>query len=1207
MTGPRGGREAEATPRFPTFRVVFATVLTVAVCAWLGWQAYDNMRFADRIDLESGRFETLRGEILRLDEVLTMSAQMGAATGAVRWQQRYDQAAPELDSAIESVTELAPLRTIAESAARLKAANSALVAMEAQAFTLAAQGLLSEAQAVLFAQAYVDQKQIYADSVTQLTNEVQDWRNKTIVAKSHQSDYLLVAALALLALALAVALIVLRRVQGWRVELLAAIDERKAAEEALQQANDGLETRVRERTSEVEAVSEKLRSMSVAAQDAIIMIDDQGAVSFWNPAAAEMFGWSEEEMLGRDLHETIAPAEYHVAQREAFARFKETGEGTALGRLVELKGIRKDGSEFPVELSIAPIREGDSWHAVGTIRDITERNKAEETIKDSEQRYRAIFDNANDMITIHDLEGRILEINGVATERLGYGREELLHKTVVDLRTSDSAAHFSDNLEEVRHQGGAVFEATHLRQDGTVVPVEVSSRLIQYAGSQAVISIARDITERKQAEEHVRRAKEQTETTNRELEVAVVRANQLAVEAQTATAAKGEFVANMSHEIRTPMNGVLGMTSLLLDTKLDAEQHGYAEAVRTSGEALLTIINDILDFSKVEAGKLEMENLRFNLRATLEDVGDLLSLRAHEKGLEFTTLVEPDVPSLLWGDPGRLRQVLTNLVGNAIKFTDRGEVAVAVSLDSEDEETAMLRFSVRDTGIGITDEKQGILFQPFTQADASTTRRFGGTGLGLSISKSLVELMHGAIGVTSAPGQGSTFWFTARFDEQTAATADADTEAGGLIGDAPSASIEGTRVLAVDDNPTNRKVIAGMLKPWGVRHVEVESARQALDALQSAAREGDPFRLAILDMQMPDVDGEMLGAMIREDHVLDDTALVMMTSMGGRGDAARLEKAGFAAYLMKPVKQSQLYDCLVTVLGRSKSGVAPEAARIITRHSLTDLAKSRVRILLAEDNAINQEVALATLGKMGYRAAAVANGREAVAALEMQSYDLVLMDVQMPEMDGFEATATVRDPLSRVRNHSVPIIALTAHAMAGDREKCLAAGMNDYLSKPLRPEELSRTIERWTAGDRKRPTVTTEPSPQPPDPASRESGEQATKASDPIFDREVLLHTLAGDEELAREIITAFLADARLQLQALREAASSGSADRLRRQAHALKGASGTVGALALSAEAGRLEADGAEAGSGRLEGAQERVAALEAALGRFADSWGVE
>ncbi|MBE3032775.1 MAG: response regulator, partial [Actinobacteria bacterium] len=606
---------------------------------------------------------------------------------------------------------------------------------------------------------------------------------------------------------------------------------------------------------------------------------------------------------------------------------------------------------------------------------------------------------------------------------------------------------------------GATYEAEFrvVRGDGAVAYVAERGRVTRDAAGRPVrmSGVTWDITGRRAMEESLHKAQEQTEATNRELELAARRANRLALEAESANSAKSEFLANMSHEIRTPMNGVIGMTTLLLDTELDAEQRDYTLTVQNSAEALLTIINDILDFSKIEAGKLDMETLDFDLRRTVEDTCDLPGLHAQSKGLELTALVEADVPSTLRGDPGRLRQILTNMIGNAIKFTERGEVAVSVGLVEEGETEAMLRFEVRDTGMGIPAEKVGPLFEAFTQADASTTRRFGGTGLGLTISRRLVELMGGQIGVESEPGVGSTFWFTVRFAKQDPAALAASDERFEPV------DVAGVRILAVDDNATNRRVIAGMLEAWRCRHTEVDGAGPALDVLRAARAEGDPYRIVILDMMMPETDGETLGAAIKSDPALADSELIMMTSMGRRGDAGRLETLGFAAYLTKPVKQSQLFDCLMVVLDRRERTDPQVTPRIITRHALAERDKRRVRILLAEDNPINQRVALKTLEKLGYRAEAVGNGAEALEALARQRYDLVLMDVQMPEMDGMEATRRIRDEHSAVRDHSVPIVALTAHAMKEDRDACLAAGMNDYLSKPIKPDELAAALARW--------------------------------------------------------------------------------------------------------------------------------------------------
>jgi two-component system sensor histidine kinase/response regulator len=733
-----------------------------------------------------------------------------------------------------------------------------------------------------------------------------------------------------------------------------------------------------------------------------------------------------------------------------------------------------------------------------------------------------------------------------------------------------------------------------VRADGTVAWIAERGRVtLDAAGAPVRMSgVTWDITRRRVMEESLQAAKDETEVANSDLERAAHRANQLALEAESANAAKSEFLANMSHEIRTPMNGVIGMTSLLLDMDLDTEQRDFALTVQNSAEALLTILNDILDFSKIEAGKLEMETLDCDLRRTVEDTCDLPALQAQGKGLELTTLVQAGVSSALRGDPGRLRQVLTNMLGNAIKFTEQGEVAVSVALEQETDTDVLVRFEVRDTGIGIAADKVDSLFEAFTQADASTTRRFGGTGLGLTISRRLVGLMGGEIGAESEPGVGSTFWFTARFAKQEL------TERAAADERLEPIDVTGVRILAVDDNATNRKVVAGMLEAWACRHTEVDGAAPALAALRAACAEGDPYRVVILDMMMPETDGEMLGAAIKGDPALAGSALIMMTSMGSRGDAGRLETLGFAAYLTKPVKQSQLFDCLMVVLDRQERSDPQATPRIVTRHALAERDKRRLRILLAEDNPINQRVALKTLEKLGYRAEAVGNGAQAVEALTRRRYDLVLMDVQMPEMDGMEATRRIRDQRSTVRDHEVPVVALTAHAMKEDRDACLAAGMNDYLSKPIKPDELAAALARWL----ERPAASEASLGLRQHAAIAESpAETAAAAAEdtPVFDEAVLLGLLGGDREVAAEITAEFLSDAPLRAAAFREALAAGDAPLARREAHTLKGASANVGAEALRAVAHAAE-QACVAGS--PEEAAELAPRLDAELARLRD-----
>jgi signal transduction histidine kinase/DNA-binding response OmpR family regulator len=687
--------------------------------------------------------------------------------------------------------------------------------------------------------------------------------------------------------------------------------------------------------------------------------------------------------------------------------------------------------------------------------------------------------------------------------------------------------------------------------------------------------IRRDIAERRRIEQELARARDTALSSAR---------------------LKSEFLANMSHEIRTPMNGITGMTDLLLDTPLTEEQYEYATTIGSCADSLLGIINDILDFSKIEAGKLVFETIEFDPRSVTQSVVGMLAEPAETKGVELVALIDQGVPRAVLGDPGRLRQVLTNLVSNAVKFTSKGEVVVRVAPAGGADSHVTLAFSVRDTGIGIPPDVQSQLFQPFVQADGSTTRRFGGTGLGLTISKQLVELMGGAIKVESAPDEGSTFSFTATFGAAPDGAAVPDHPM-------PVPDLSGRRVLVIDDNQTNRAYLVHQTSAWGMVASEAEDAPTALARLREAAARGEPFDVAILDLRMPGMDGFELARAVKADPLIAGVRLVLMPSYGLPGHGKIARQAGISGYLPKPVQQERVYECLAAVLAEP-SEPAATPARLVTQHMLDERgpgprpprpaprAPARpgpappahgARILVVEDNEVNQNVALRQLEKLGHRADLASNGREAVEALAARPYELVFMDCQMPEMDGYEATAEIRRREAGSRH--TPIVAMTAHAIEGERAKCIAAGMDDYLSKPVKQAELAATLERWLGdGSPGRDPAFANPSPPP-------------EERDAPVDVAHLMETVDNDTEVLKEVVALYLEETEKQLRALEAALASGAAKEVALVAHKCLGGSVTCGMVAVVRPLAELERRGYD---GDLTGAGQLLAETREEFGRI-------
>ncbi len=913
--------------------------------------------------------------------------------------------------------------------------------------------------------------------------------------------------------------------------------------------------------TERKQAEDKFRVLFEKSSDGHLLIHEDDGTIDCNEAALRLFGGKDRsELMG--VHPASMSGEFQpdgrrslekrlemdaIARREGFHRFDWW--------------IRRldNGVSFPCEVTLTPIEVAGRSLLMVVLHDLTERMKAEQSIRESEERFRSLADSAPVIIAMSDPGRGCTFVNRTGTEFCGVAMEELLGQGWDRFIHPDDLPMCRETSRSISPgQGTIQMEMRTRRADGVYRWMATTSvpRFLPDGTFIGSLSSTIDITERKEAEDTLREAKEAAEAASR---------------------AKSEFLANMSHEIRTPMNGIIGMTELALDTHLTPRQREYLVLVKSSAESLLTVINDVLDFSKIEAGKLSLDPAPFELRDAMGEMMQTLALRAHTKGLELACRIAPEVPDAVIGDVGRLRQVLVNLVGNAIKFTEKGEVLMRVCLEEGGEERVVLRFEVIDTGIGIPADKLDTIFEPFEQADGSTTRRFGGTGLGLAISAKLVGMMGGTIAADSRPGLGSTFWFST---ELRIPSKDA-TPAGRIEPDFPR--LEGMPILIVDDNATNRLILEEVLASWGARPTAVDGASAALEALRDAAGRGRPFVVALVDGMMPDIDGLDLARRIRHDPRVAGVHVLLLTSAGGPEDTDICRALRIAASLTKPVRQSELFDAMMKILTpiarpESGRGAGLEAERADAESPAR--AGRCLRILLAEDHPVNQKVAVRMLERMGHSVDVAPDGVQAIRAIEAEArtggFDVVLMDVQMPEMDGFNAVRAIRRREAGTGAH-LPVLALTAHAMQGDRERCLSAGFDGYMPKPIRKADLEAALEGLAPRDAVEPG------------RHLDIGPRCTTLAE-------LIDACGGDQEFAREMAASFLETAPRCLGVIADAMQAADARALANEAHGLKGISRTIGARDLAEACQSLE-DAAMRGD-----FQE----AETETGRVVDAWDV-
>ncbi|MBV2131412.1 response regulator [Pseudomonas sp. MAP12] len=867
----------------------------------------------------------------------------------------------------------------------------------------------------------------------------------------------------------------------------------------------------------------------------MLIVDSDGQILIANPKAHELFGYAPGELLGTCVDDLV-PTDIRPGHAQMRARFMGGDGSRLMGSMRgDFRGVDRQGREFPVELGLTrlPLLAGRSPCACATLRDLSERKQFEQAIADQLELQRVLLDTQPYPVFFKDARGRYLGFNQAFLDAFQVSREELIGKTVsqfIQLPEEDRPRYQQANERILREGGRYSAEMRIPLADGQMHSALYN--LSSYGSSDGrvagLVGSLIDISAQKAAE--------QAQATAKEL-------------AEEATRLKSDFLANMSHEIRTPMNVIMGMAHLALDSDPEPRQRNYLEKIHAAAQNLLGIINDILDFSKIEAGKMQFEKVEFFLEDVLGSLADQAMVKAQEKGLELLFDIDTDVPTGLLGDPLRLGQVLSNLLSNAIKFTGQGEITIAIHREEDSEQGTWLRFEVIDTGIGLSEEQCSKLFQAFTQADSSTSRKYGGTGLGLTICKRLVDLMGGEIGVESAPGRGSTFHFRVPFHLQTSQRE--------LLIDGDD--VLGMPILVVDDNASAREIFHSMLSAL---KFEVGTARDAADAirqLEQAHAAGRPYRLVIMDWMMPGMDGVQAIRTIRRDLRIGETPLFVMVTAYSRDELLeRLGDTRVEGVLVKPITPSTLLDSILTTFGRAV--VTPPRKRALQAEYLE--AQKALRgafLLLVEDNLVNQEMATEILGRAGIRVEVANNGAEALAMLERQSYDGVLMDCQMPVMDGFEATRQIRRQAAYAE---LPVLAMTANAMAGDKEKCLAAGMNDHIAKPIDVTQLFIALHRWVKVAHPHLDAM---------PALAEGGAELPAIAG--LQLEVALQRLDGNRALLRKLLGRFCESQGDVVTRIRQARQAGEAETAVRIAHTLKGLAGNIGAQALALSAAALEA----------------------------------